>query len=150
MCRAMACNPEHRDLKFLPWGSVAALLTRNGSPISQHRGNAYCFLPLPGETGFEIHINGYFELSSNRRDIWWGEDMAGTSGVRREWNRLMLSDVIAPLYCELLSKVQKFVEPGKQYDKLWPINVGSDVWNIVKKEVRRPLFVSCHTSCIHP
>ncbi len=72
-CRAMACNPQHRDLKFLPWGSVAAHLSRNGQKdTSAMRGNAFCFLPLPSETGFSVHINGYFELSANRRDIWFG------------------------------------------------------------------------------
>ncbi len=35
-------------------------------------GRAFCFLPLPIYTGMpaRVHINGYFELSSNRRDIW--------------------------------------------------------------------------------
>ena len=69
----MACNPAHRDMKFLPWASVAAHLSRNGSIPPPLRGNAFCFLPLPAETGFPIHINGYFELSANRRDIWFGE-----------------------------------------------------------------------------
>ena len=32
-------------------------------------GQAFCFLPLPTETGLPVHINGFFELSSNRRDI---------------------------------------------------------------------------------
>ena len=35
-------------------------------------GRAYCFLPLPIRTLLPLHINGYFELSSNRRDIWYG------------------------------------------------------------------------------
>ena len=33
-------------------------------------GRAFCFLPLPVCTGLPVHVNGYFELSSNRRDIW--------------------------------------------------------------------------------
>ena len=35
-------------------------------------GRAFCFLPLPIATGLPsgVHVNGYFELSSNRRDIW--------------------------------------------------------------------------------
>jgi hypothetical protein len=34
-------------------------------------GSAYCFLPLPVLAGgLPAHVNGYFELSSNRRDIW--------------------------------------------------------------------------------
>ena len=34
------------------------------------QGMAACFLPLPVATGLPVHVNGYFELSSNRRDIW--------------------------------------------------------------------------------
>ena len=33
-------------------------------------GRAFCFLPLPIRTGLPVHLNAYFELSSNRRDIW--------------------------------------------------------------------------------
>ena len=34
-------------------------------------GHAFCFLPLPVQTGLPVHVNAFFELSSNRRDIWW-------------------------------------------------------------------------------
>ena len=134
-CRAMACNPEHRDLKFLPWGSVAAHLSRNGKSPPFHRGNAFCFLPLPSETGFTVHINGYFELSANRRDIWHGDDMTGAGHVRSEWNRLLLRDVISPLYSQVLLTARSLLGPGKEYNRLWPTNVSSDVWKAVRSRV---------------
>jgi len=46
-------------------------------PITVVEGRAFCFLPLPVLTGLPVHVNAYFELSSNRRDIWFGGDMAG-------------------------------------------------------------------------
>jgi sacsin len=49
--------------------------------------------------------NGYFELSSNRRDIWSGADMAGDGQRRAQWNSALLSDVIAPSYVRLLIQV---------------------------------------------
>ena len=85
---------------FVPWGGVAAHLTHNGTLVSlllnkldnkegkdtaqsqslaqspnsrvgnEGSGNAFCFLPLPVDTGLPVHVNGFFELSSNRRDIW--------------------------------------------------------------------------------
>eukprot|EP00456_Euglypha_rotunda_P014004 TRINITY_DN14329_c0_g1_i1.p1 TRINITY_DN14329_c0_g1~~TRINITY_DN14329_c0_g1_i1.p1 ORF type:complete len:126 (+),score=18.13 TRINITY_DN14329_c0_g1_i1:41-379(+) len=61
-------------MKLLPWGGVAAHLWRDGKPLprqSRFGGSAFCFLPLPILTGLPIHVNGYFELSSNRRDLWW-------------------------------------------------------------------------------
>ena len=36
------------------------------------RGQVFCFLPLPVDSGLPVFVNGYFELSSNRRDIWAG------------------------------------------------------------------------------
>ena len=65
-------------------------------------GQAFCFLPLPTETGLPVHINGFFELSSNRRDIWHGRDMAGAGQLRSEWNVALLEDVVAPSYSQML------------------------------------------------
>ena len=42
-------------------------------------GKAFVFLPLPVNTGLPLHINGFFEVSENRRDIWYGDDMHGAS-----------------------------------------------------------------------
>lgn len=49
-------------------------------------GRAFCFLPLPISTGLPAHVNAYFELSSNRRDIWFGNDMAGGKKKRNARN----------------------------------------------------------------
>jgi sacsin len=38
----------------------------------ERRGQVFCFLPLPVDSGLPVFVNGYFELSSNRRDIWFG------------------------------------------------------------------------------
>lgn len=53
-------------------GKAAAAAASAGSTISsaQASGRAFCFLPLPAKTGLPVHINAFFELSSNRRDIW--------------------------------------------------------------------------------
>lgn len=134
-CRAMACNPEHRDMKFLPWGSIAAHLTRNGCRPPKFRGGAFCFLPLPAETGFSVHINGYFELSSNRRDIWFGDDMTGAGQIRSEWNTHLLRDVISPLYANMLLFARSFIGPKSQFYELWPTDVSSDLWKVVRSRV---------------
>ncbi len=58
-----------------PAGSAQALAVSSGVT-----GRAFCFLPLPTLTGLPVHVNGYFELSSNRRDIWWVA-LAGGLGI---------------------------------------------------------------------
>lgn len=39
-------------------------------PRKETIGRVFCFLPLPIYSLLPVHVNGYFELSSNRRDIW--------------------------------------------------------------------------------
>ncbi|KAJ0910248.1 hypothetical protein HanRHA438_Chr06g0250211 [Helianthus annuus] len=53
-------------------------------------GRAFCFHPLPVKTGMNVQINGYFEVSSNRRVIWYGADMDRSGRIRSLWNRLLL------------------------------------------------------------
>ncbi|CAI5478867.1 unnamed protein product, partial [Closterium sp. Yama58-4] len=67
---------EEYDIHLVPWASVAARVDCDGdtnaagAPVSSFQGRAFCFLPLPVRPNLPVHINGYFELSSNRRDIW--------------------------------------------------------------------------------
>eukprot|EP01036_Dinobryon_divergens_P006432 gene6432-8541_t len=60
-------------------------------------GLAYCFLPLPVHTGLPLMVNGVFELSSNRRDIWQsGVDMTGDGRTRAQWNLTLMTDRLWP------------------------------------------------------
>jgi sacsin len=146
-CRKMACDEQFRHMKFLPWGGVAAHLLRNSEVAPTTVGNAFCFLPLPVETGLPIHINGYFELSSNRRDIWIGQDMTGEGRIRSEWNELLLSDVIGPLYVDLLMHVSTIIGSGQRYFNFWPTKENQIPWRIVSASLYgcaqdKPLFYS--------
>ena len=101
-------------MKLVPWAGAAALVKRTDlkgnimhsmtSSKTWEFGRAYCFLPLPVHTGLPVHINGYFELSSNRRDIWSGTDMAGDGALRAKWNECLLHDIVVPCYVRLLTK----------------------------------------------
>jgi hypothetical protein len=93
--RQLAAAAEHEGRGLLPWVGVAARLPEasqlgeasgvGGAPTSLSgpgapadaddgrlalEGRAFCFLPLPIRTGLPVHVNAYFELSSNRREIW--------------------------------------------------------------------------------
>ena len=91
--KLMAVDPTTAHLRLVPWAGVAALLQRDGEVAHSVRGRAFCFLPLPAETGLPVHVNGYFELSSNRRDIWRGDDLAGEGRTRAQWNKALLQGV---------------------------------------------------------
>ena len=92
-------------MKLIPYGSVACCVKADDDRTSvlPVQGQAFCFLPLPVRTGLPVHVNGYFEVSSNRRDIWKADDTSGESKVRSNWNDLLLRDVIAPLYARLVA-----------------------------------------------
>lgn len=97
-------------------------------------GRAFCFLPLPITTGLPAHINSYFELSSNRRDIWFGNDMAGGGKKRSDWNIYILEDVVAPAYARLLEKVALEIGPSDLFFSLWPTTTGLEPWaSVVRK-----------------
>lgn len=82
--RDLALKTWREDkVKMIPWVGVATQLgshavgignssrpsRRSLSCRTSTAGRAFCFLPLPADTHLPVHINGYFELSSNRCDM---------------------------------------------------------------------------------
>ena len=56
----MSVRDDLRELKLVPWAGVAAPLSR---PVGMSRhgehhgpGRAFCFLPLPLQTGLPVHV----------------------------------------------------------------------------------------------
>ena len=66
-----------------------------------------------------MHVNGYFEVLSNRRDIWYGADMDRGGKLRSDWNRLLLEDAVAPLFRELLLALRTLTDSTILYYPLW-------------------------------
>ena len=67
--KKMSLSDAGRKRGLVPWVGVAARVPRDErddvSP-TKTKGTAFCFLPLPVKTGLPVHVNAYFELSSNR------------------------------------------------------------------------------------
>lgn len=136
------------DIHLLPWASVAACISDNSSKDDVlKQGQAFCFLPLPVKTGLSAQINGFFEVSSNRRGIWYGSDMDRSGRIRSLWNRLLLEDVVAPSYAQLLLGVQQMLGPTETYYSLWPTGSFEEPWNILVEQIYQniidfPVFYS--------
>ena len=80
LANAIAADQANTFLRLVPWGGVAACVGHSAEPtLTTRAGLAYCFLPLPVHTGLPIMVNGFFELSSNRRDIWQAGGPGDTS-----------------------------------------------------------------------
>ena len=107
----------------VPLCGVAARLD---APLSD--GRAFACLPLPLRTALPVHINGCFELASNRRDVWWGEEGAaapggGSGGSGRErsaWNDALLRGCVAPAYARLLLAARASLGATPEYFRLFP------------------------------
>lgn len=142
--------------KFVPWACVAAHLhsgsvenERSGSGTQElfqsalgsikdakdFEGRAFCFLPLPISTGLPVHVNAYFELSSNRRDIWFGNDMTGHGKIRSDWNIYLLEGIVAPAYGHLLEKLALEIGPCDLFFSIWPTTGTSGPWASMMQKV---------------
>ena len=98
---------QKHDLGMLPRGGVACLLERSSvenEPVERKK-KVYCFLPLPIETDLPVHINGHFALDHEARTNFWRNE---SGGYKRDWNNVLMSDVIASCYLTLLDKVRSF------------------------------------------
>ena len=97
-----------------------------------------------------MHVNGYFELSSNRRDIWSGADTSGEAKLRSDWNNCLARDVLAPLYAEIVKHVFAQHRTGvelkfacAQLLSLLPVPLpssGSPLWNVLARETLKLLM----------
>ncbi|XP_057477891.1 uncharacterized protein LOC130765480 [Actinidia eriantha] len=131
-----AAASKNYDICLLPWASVAACVSDDSSNDNILKlGRAFCFLPLPVRTGMTVQVNGYFEVSSNRRGIWYGADMDRSGKTRSLWNRLLLEDVVAPTFTQLLLGVQRLLGPTESYYSLWPIGSFEEPWNILVEHI---------------
>ncbi|XP_041473876.1 sacsin-like [Lytechinus variegatus] len=105
-------DEEHtrKTHRLLPVGALAARLPDRRKRNSDKRreginGKAFCFLPLPIQTGLPVHVHGYFALDhESRRHLWEGSK----TDEQTKWNLYITQKVIAPAYVKLLSWIQKF------------------------------------------
>jgi sacsin len=138
---AIAFDPDNTFLRLVPWAGVAACVTEGVTGTGGGAGGggikdglAYCFLPLPVQTGLPVMVNGFFELSSNRRDVWQeGVDMTGDGRTRAAWNLALMSDVIGPSYCRLLRRLRDAVGFTDRYQQFWPSDKAPHPWRVVSQ-----------------
>lgn len=106
-------------VKAVPWGGVAALVSRWESPTADGEmvrtevtpkggvdGRVYCFLPLDAPTGLPVHINGFFDLDAARTGLTVEGNTTGADRKRGEWNRALTRHTVAPLYARLLEDLR--------------------------------------------
>ncbi|KAK3583510.1 hypothetical protein CHS0354_026096 [Potamilus streckersoni] len=98
---------------YRPYVSVATPLKPDNRPF---KGHVFCFLPLPQEpksiTGLPVHLNAFFALSQNRRQIKWPSAELEESGMHTDrdlvWNQLLLSEILPYAYALLLRRIVSY------------------------------------------
>ena len=85
---------------LLPFGEIAMKLKRDECYKCQDKvkGKIFCFLPLPITSGLNFHINGYFVVSKDRRNI----PIADETAPYTKWNVSLCSKVVSYAYIDIL------------------------------------------------
>ena len=111
--------PDGQHYGLLPRCGIAAKVSEEfkfpssssrARKVPRHR--AFCFLPLPINTGLPVHVNGHFYLDSARRNLWRDENDKGFGST---WNQFMKTKVLAQAYVSLLLVAREFL-PGLKGD----------------------------------
>ncbi|TAD93027.1 MAG: hypothetical protein EA000_01760, partial [Oscillatoriales cyanobacterium] len=112
--------------KVVPWAGAAARISAastegNLPPVS---GKVYCFLPLPLETGWPVHINGFFNLNSSRDNLSSDSGQTGKDRPRAIWNGLLARHVLSHAYTNLIVDLVQDVGrfQAEEFYKFWPIS----------------------------
>ena len=108
--------PDGRQYGLLPRGGIAAKVSETSKFSSssaftkrlETKHKAFCFLPLPLNTGLPVHVNGHFYLDSARRNLWRDEN---EEGFASQWNRFLMTKVLSQVYVSLMLEARDFL-PG--------------------------------------
>ena len=147
------------------WKYISSMKPLHGiaAPVSQKdnfEGQVFSFLPLPVQSGFPVHVNGRFILSSTRQDLWKCTDI-GSVDDQSKWNENLIQ-ALASSYANFLFKarvhyilaeynaLQAAVDAIDQYYSLFPAYTeGSTYWGILARalyqlvvEHNHPIFCS--------
>ncbi|XP_060636280.2 sacsin-like [Anolis sagrei] len=81
------------------------------------QGRAFCFLPLPIESGLPLHLTAAFAVLSNRKGLWDATE-------KGKWNRALLRDSVLGAWLGALSQLRDLYKEGLledyKYYTFWP------------------------------
>ena len=94
------------------WQYVDTVKPRHGiaAPLStttkreDFKGQVFCFLPLPVQSGLPVHVNGHFILNSTRRELWTSTDISREDD-RSKWNSNLVQ-ALSSSYADFLHQAR--------------------------------------------
>lgn len=125
---------ELYNLRLVPWTSLAFQL----EPERQAEGGlAACFLPFQENTGLPFCVNGYFELSTDRRTILAGGGLQGIGSIKAKWNALLIEE-LASLFIRMLEFLVEYNKPQLIFDA-FPDLSKLDMWRGLAEKIYQKL-----------
>ena len=116
--KSFVMSKKKRNL--VPLAGIAILISKNDNMCKPHKdtGQLFCFLPLPIRTGLPIHVNGFFSVTSDRRQI---EQLVKDDKLTEEavWNQILFEEVVCDVYLYALQTLSKLT-PTTPYYHMWP------------------------------
>ena len=111
--------------EMLPLVGVAFLLNHGTAEL--RKGHIFCALPLPAQklspTGLPIHVNGYFALNPDRKDLKWlsaaHDEVSVVSDRKIRWNQFLISTVLPCAYVKLICEIISRQNSSAVY-QAWP------------------------------
>ena len=109
-------------------------------------GHIFCALPLPviekKSTGLPVHINGYFALGSDRKDLKWPSVEQSTSSDKEvSWNLFLLQRVLPAAYKKLFEHLtMDDTEFQIVYNSFPDVNEVDSKWRKLADEVLSKIF----------
>ena len=140
----IACSSEE-EKGLCPLGEIAVKLDLVSLSPCVSSSSLFCFMPVPIKSKFNFLINGYFDISSDRRSMKKDEH-----GNLTKWNSALIQDTIGKCFLQMLlhldlSKAMK-TDTNKcleAYYSIWPHKVnkeGSDYNQIMYDSVKKLLL----------
>ncbi|CAB3987754.1 Hypothetical predicted protein [Paramuricea clavata] len=109
----------------IPVTGIAAKITHSNIQdvkIFPVRGEVFSFMPLSIESGFPVHVNGFFSVYSNRRRL-WEEDVGEYQSFKSfeaKWNAGLMEDSLVQTYLQLLQILTSYNDKQYEFHSLWP------------------------------
>ena len=140
----IACSPEEKK-GLCPLGEIAIKLDPALLSPCKSMGSLFCFMPVPIKSSFNFLINGYFDISRDRRSLKKDEH-----GNLTEWNTALIQDTIGKCFLQMLKHLDltKTMEADSNkcleaYYSIWPHKVdkkGSDHNQVIYSSIKKVLL----------
>ena len=140
----IAYSPEE-EKRLCPLGEIAVKLDPVLSSPCASSSSLFCFMPVPIKSNFHFLINGYFDITRDRRSL-----KKDAHGNLTEWNSALIQDTIGRCFLQMLQNLDlnKAMKADatkclEAYYSIWPHKVdkqGSDYNQILYNSIKKLLL----------